>query len=278
MRTRLAAASPIQSAMKAPSRRSSAASTSSIRRRCSARPARTASALSRNTSIHIRGLAPGDPGHVPQRAAGVRERLVPLDARRTRLVDDDVREHVRKMARQRDELVVGSRLDRVREGAELADEAVDEGVALRARLGGRCEKPGGALEQAGRGVHGTVHLLARDRVTADEPRRAAGRGDDGRLRRADVGDGRLARRWQRAPRRPARRARRREPRRPRGLLRRPPAPSEPAGSTAQRSTACASASWSGSQPVTSAPEARASSAIEAPIRPVPTIASRCRAI
>ena len=72
-----------------------------------------------------------DSRHVAERAAGVRERLVPLDSGGAGLVDDDVREHVRDVARERDELVVGGRLDRMRERPELADEAVDEGVALR---------------------------------------------------------------------------------------------------------------------------------------------------
>ena len=59
-----------------------------------------------------------DARHVAQRAAGVRERLVPLDARRAGLVRDDVREHVRHVARQRDEPVVRVGVDRDRRRAE----------------------------------------------------------------------------------------------------------------------------------------------------------------
>ncbi len=133
-------------------------------------------------------VRPGDPRHVSERAACVRERLVALDPRRTGLVDDDVREHVRHVAREGDELVVGARLDRVREGAELADEAVNEGVALRARHRRGRQEPRRALEEPRRGMRRSVNLLAGDRVTADEPRRAARGGDDVRLRRAGVGD------------------------------------------------------------------------------------------
>ena len=45
----------------------------------------------------------------------------------------DVREHVRQVARQRDEPVVRGRVDRDRERAELGDEAVDERGAARRR-------------------------------------------------------------------------------------------------------------------------------------------------
>ena len=46
------------------------------------------------------------------------------------VVHDHVREHVRQVARQRDEPVVRRRVDRDRHGAELGDEPVDEAVPL----------------------------------------------------------------------------------------------------------------------------------------------------
>ena len=60
----------------------------------------------------------GDARHVAQRAAGVRERLVAVDARGAGLVRDDVREHVRHVARHRDEAVVRVGVDRDRRRAE----------------------------------------------------------------------------------------------------------------------------------------------------------------
>ena len=69
-----------------------------------------------------------DPRHVAQGAAGVRERLVALDARRAGLVRDDVREHVRHVARQRDEPVVRLGVDRDGRRADVGDEAVHEAV------------------------------------------------------------------------------------------------------------------------------------------------------
>ena len=189
MRRRFAAASPIQPAMNSPSRRARAASTSSIRRRCSASAgADRVGVVDEHVDPHAR-VRSGDARHVAERAAGVRKRLVALDAGGAGLVDDDVGEHVGQVARERDELVVRGRLDRVREGAELADEAVNEGVALRARLRGRRQEPGRALEEPGGGMRGAVRLLAGDRVPADEAGRACGGRDDARLRRAGVGDG-----------------------------------------------------------------------------------------
>ena len=196
----------------------------------------------------------GDAGHVAQRAAGVRERLVALDARRARLVDEHVREHVRQVARQRDEPVVRGRVDRDRHGAELGDEAVHEPVAARGRsaaVGG--QEPGRALEERRRGVLGAARLGAADRMAADEARRAAGRRDDARLRRADVGDGRLLAR-RREHRRDLRRQRRDRRRDDRELGAASASSSDAAASsTAPRSTAAASAAGSGSQPATRAP-------------------------
>ena len=104
--------------------------------------------------------------------------------------DDDVREHVRHVARQRDEPVV--RVGSIATGVapSVGDEAVHEAVALGVGLRDRRQEPGRALEEPGARVLGAARLGAADRVAADEARRAGGRRDDARLRRADVGDGR----------------------------------------------------------------------------------------
>ena len=142
-------------------------------------------------------------------------------------------------------------------GAELGDEAVHEPVALRVGLGRRRQEPGRALEEPGRGVLGAVRLGAADRVAADEARRARGRGDDARLRRADVGDRRRLARGARAPRRPAPAARRSARRRRRARRRRAPPRAIPRARPPRARPATASASGSGSQPATRAPRAPA---------------------
>jgi hypothetical protein len=116
---------------------------------------------------------------------------VALDAARAGLVDEQVRERVREVAGQRDEPVVGFRVDGDRRGAERRDEAVDEPVAGRVGLGQRRQEPRCALEELGGRVLGPTRLGAANRVAADEPRRAAGGGADACLRGADVGDGGL---------------------------------------------------------------------------------------
>ena len=175
MRRRLLDASPIQRARKPASPCSSAASTCSIRRRCSA------SALADRVGVVEEDVDPDarvrarDARHVAERAAGVRERLVPVDARRARLVDDHVREHVRHVARQRDEPVVRVGVDRDRRRAEV-------GRRSRARAGGargRCAAIGvrnhvAPSKRSGARVLGAARLGAADRVAADEARRAVG--------------------------------------------------------------------------------------------------------
>ena len=125
-----------------------------------------------------------------------------------------------------------------RERAELADEAVDEAVALRARsrrsASGTRSRPRRGRREA---CSAPCDLRAGDRVAADEARRAAGGGDDAGLRRADVGDGRLLAGGGEHRRDLRRRAPRSAPRRRRGRRRRPPPRAMPAASTAPRSTA-----------------------------------------
>ena len=75
----------------------------------------------------------GDAGHVAQRATGRGERLVAVDARAARLVQEHVRECVRQVARDRDEPVVRLRIDRDRHRPERRDEAVQRPCSCRAR-------------------------------------------------------------------------------------------------------------------------------------------------
>ena len=129
-----------------------------------------------------------DPGHVPQGAAGRLERVVAVDPRRARLVEEHVCEHMREVARQPDEPVVRVRPDRDRSRAERADEAVEQPQPLGRRRGRRSEEPRRAVEELRRGAAGPARLGAADRVAADEALVRRGRRADRPLRRADVGD------------------------------------------------------------------------------------------
>ena len=91
-----------------------------------------------------------DAGHVAERASGGGERLVALDALGARVVQEQVRERVREVARQRDEPVVRCGIDRDGRRAEPGDEAVHVPVALRVGRGERGQEPGRALEEIGR--------------------------------------------------------------------------------------------------------------------------------
>ena len=129
-----------------------------------------------------------DTGHVAQGAARSLERIVAVDPRRARLVEEHVRKHVRQVARQADEPVVRVRPDRDGSRAERADEAVQQPQPLRRRRRRRGKEPRRAVEELRRGAAGAARLGAADRVAADEPRVRRGRRADRALRRADVGD------------------------------------------------------------------------------------------
>ena len=77
-----------------------------------------------------------DARHVAQGAAGVRERLVPVDPGRAGVVGDDVREHVRRVARQRDEPVVRLR----RRSRRASRPARRRGRAAADAAPGRCRR------------------------------------------------------------------------------------------------------------------------------------------
>ena len=218
----------------------------------------------------------GDARHVAQRAAGVRERLVALDARRARLVDDHVREHVRHVARQRDEPVVRGRVDRDRHRAELGDEAVDEavalGVGLRRRRRGTTSRRRRCPAEACSAPRASEPQIGWPPTKRGEPRR---RRDDARLRRADVGDGRLLAPPPRAPPRPRPAAPRSAPRRPRARRpRAPPRARSPCRRPRRARPRRRARAGSASQPSTRAPRSFAARPIEAPISPVPTTVSR----
>ena len=63
-------------------------------------------------------------GHVAEGPARRGQRLVPVDAKRARVVQDDVRESVRKMAREREQPVVRPGIDSDRHRAERTDKAM----------------------------------------------------------------------------------------------------------------------------------------------------------
>ena len=121
-------------------------------------------------STQIRGLAPpirvmsrSDP---PAACSG----SCPSILRRARLGEEDVREDVREMARDRDEPVVGIGADRDGTCAERGHEAVHEPQALGRRRGRRRQEPRGALEQLRRRPLRAPGLRAADRVAPDETR------------------------------------------------------------------------------------------------------------
>ena len=123
-------------------------------------------------STQIRGFAPRDARHVAERAARGGERVVAVDPRRARLVQEHVRERVRQMARDRDEPVVRVGVDRDGTRAERGDEAVHEPVALRRRrrrVGVRNHVAPSNSSAVAR-VR-AARLGAADRMAADEARR-----------------------------------------------------------------------------------------------------------
>ena len=111
-----------------------------------------------------------------------------VDPRGARLVQEDVGEDVGQVARDCDQAVVGVGTDRDRAGSERRDESVHASEPLGRGRRGRRHEPRGALEQVARGTVGATRLRPADRMPADEAGVVPGRGADGHLRRADVGD------------------------------------------------------------------------------------------
>ena len=109
-----------------------------------------------------------------------------LDARRARLVQQDVGQSVREVARHGHEAVVSLGVDGDGPGTERGDEAVHEPEALGRSRAGRSQEPRRTFEQLGGGAFGSSRLGAADRMTADEARVSAGGFADGDLGRADI--------------------------------------------------------------------------------------------
>ena len=140
-------------------------------------------------STQIRGLAPGDARHVAQRAAGRLKRVVAVDAGRAGLVEQDVRERVRQVARDCDEPVVRAGVDRHR-------------AARRATVTNPCTVRSSSGPVPAVGVRNHVAPSNSSAFARSGPRVSApqigcppmkrpspcGRGADRALRRADVGD------------------------------------------------------------------------------------------
>ena len=192
----------------------------------------------------------GHARHVAERPADRRERVVPVDARLAGLHHEQVREHVRQVAREREQPVVHAGVDGHGRGAERRHQAVQVAQARRLGLGQRREVPGGALEQLRARVLGAARLHAAERMTADEAR-AQGRGhrrDDARLGRPDVGDRRAGRELGQLGQHGRERRDRRAQDDEIGAGYRAVARSPAASSTQPRSSAAARAPSSGSQP------------------------------
>ena len=129
-----------------------------------------------------------DAGHVAQRATGRLQRVVPVDPPGPRLVEENVREHVRQVARDRDEPVVRVRPDGDRSRAERRDEPVQVAQPIRRRGSGRGHEPGRVVEQLRTGPPRATRLRTANRMPADEAGIASRRLRDWPLRRANVSD------------------------------------------------------------------------------------------
>src|SRR6266511_3347835 len=114
---------------------------------------------------------------------------MPLDPGRAGLVDEHVRQRMRKMARQGDEAIVRLRVDRDRGRSQVRHEAVYEPITLGVCAGEWCQEPRRTPEELRARVLRPSRLGAADGMTADESGRVTcGRAGCG-LRGADVGDG-----------------------------------------------------------------------------------------
>src|SRR6266511_419388 len=110
----------------------------------------------------------GNARHVAQRAPGSRQRLVSVDTQRTGVVEHDVGKRVWKVARQRQETVMGLGIDGHRNGAERGHEPVQDAVTLGLGLGEGSEEPRRSLEELSAGVARPPSYRTADRMAADE--------------------------------------------------------------------------------------------------------------
>ena len=128
------------------------------------------------------------PGGVPEARPDLRQVLGLLAERRRRLRDQDVGDHVRKMADRRHQAVMRLGLDRLRARPQVRDRALHAVVEHPARRGRRRQVPAGALEEVRSGVLHARGLRSGEGMPTDEATVRAEGGDQVPLHRADVGD------------------------------------------------------------------------------------------
>ncbi len=140
-----------------------------------------------------RRVRPRDPGGVAKARTNLGQALGLLGRRRSRLLNEHVGDHVRKVADGRHQPVVGVGVDRLGTGAEVGDRALEPVVQEAAgALGGR-QVPARPLEQVRARVLDPGGLGAGQRVPADEAllERPSHPFHQRPLGGADVGDRRL---------------------------------------------------------------------------------------
>src|SRR2546421_102398 len=128
-------------------------------------PPRSVDRCSISESSTLIRSAPGA-WKIPARTPGPAGRwtCVPLAARRARLVQQDVGQSVREVARHGHEAVVSLGVDGDGPGTERGDEAVHEPEALGRSRAGRSQEPRRTFEQLGGGAFGSSRLGAADRM------------------------------------------------------------------------------------------------------------------
>ena len=99
-----------------------------------------------------RRVGAGDPGRVAEARADLGQPLGVAVELGGGLADEDVGDHVRKVADRRHQPVVGLGVDRLRAGAEAGDGALQAVVEDAAGAPGRRQVPAGAVEEVGAGV------------------------------------------------------------------------------------------------------------------------------
>ncbi len=115
-----------------------------------------------------RRVGAGDPGRVAEARADLGQALGVAAELGVGLADEDVCDHVGKVADRRHHPVVGLGLDRLRAGAEAGDRALQAVVEDAAGAPGRGQVPAGAVEEVLAGVVDARGLDPGQRVAADE--------------------------------------------------------------------------------------------------------------
>ena len=150
----------------------------------------SASRFSRKMSRHMGGLAPATRVRSVKLAPTHCRGALAADVEGPRMLHEDVRQHVRQMADDRQDAVVGDCVDVGGSGAQVEDELLQHGVQLGEGRPGGAEEVGRPVEQVrprvldprvGRAAHG----MPADEQRLGQRRQAV---DDGRLGAAHVGD------------------------------------------------------------------------------------------